>query len=313
MIRVLFAFLLLTLTMSKNVNAQDSVYYYRPNGQRIFDTSMSPNDFVAKYFDPMLRYYSWNAYFEDKRLYVDQGVYDIVFKDLTATPYGLITKKKLAPATIEKILQRFNLTSYLNSKLLYDHLKDLVKDAKLSKQYLNETLGKPTRNTNATDIDNERWYYDQLKLEISFTDTIAVGFKSKNYSGNIERRNNVLDNIKYFEAPTDKYFDLTKVINKGKTHYTLELYSESEIYSSYAPLRIILKSGKEIRRNEDATSTTEASGTRSFGRFYLTQAEATLLATSLVTDFKLGDVHEVLPTENAESLKGYFKAVLNLK
>ncbi len=309
----LYILVLLTTLSKFSTKAQDSIYYYKPDGQRLFDTSMSSNDFVAKYFDPLLRYYRWDPYFEDKRLYLDHGVRGIVFKDLTATPYGLITTKKLAPVTISKILQRFTLPQYLNSYQFYEHIKDLIKENMLSKKYVLETLGQPTRTVGANDVDDERWYFDPLKLEVSFKDTLAVDFRSKNYSGNINKRFVAVDNIKYLSIPSDKYYSVTKVINEGKVHYFMELRSEDDIYVDYAPLRIILKNGKEIRRNEDANVGSGVSKTRTYAHFYLTQAEATLLATSPVTDFKLGDVHEVLPTENSETLRAYFKVLLSMK
>jgi hypothetical protein len=293
--------------------SQDSVYYYSPNGERIIDTAMSPNGFIERYFDKDLRYYRWDAYFEDKRLYVDRGVFSISFKLLTAQPLAITTFKKLSPQMVKQILQRFTLSSYLNSENFYDHLKDFTEEKKLSKAYITETLGKPTQISQANDLNNERWTYPALKLELFFDDTLVTAFKSKNYAGHIHKREDKVENVKYFEVPSDKYFSLTKVINKGRVHYTLELYSEDDIYSETAPIRILLKNGKILSRNVDAMKPEGSPEIKTFARLYLSQQEAQALATSLVNEFKLGDAHEVMPAENAENLYYYFKALINIK
>lgn len=313
MTKVILCILFFSSTFINSIKAQDIFYYYKANGQRIIDSSMSAKSFAIKYFDSSERFYIWNATSEDMRMYVDQGVFEICFKSLTSIPYGLITLKKLSPESIKTILNKFTQNRYFNSNRFYDDLEFLIKNKRLTTSYLLETLGIPNRRIDVTDLEDEKWVYDKFKLEIFFKDTLAIKFKSSNYSGNIKRRINLIDHIQYFEIPSDKFYTLAKVINKGKVHYTLELYSQSEIYTENSPLRIIMKNGREIVRDDEANSPGANSTFKTYGRFYLTSQEATLLATSLVTDFKLGDAHEVLPTENAERLLGYFKALLVAK
>lgn len=312
---VLLHVVIISVMGSTYSQAQGSDFvFYRANGERIpVEKPISLNGFVATYFDSLTRYYNWRASSEDKRLALETGILSICFKSLTPTPFGIMSTQRLSKTVIDSVLRRFTPASYFQTKRFYDDLRNLIDDKKLTSNYVIETLGSNFRRVEETDSEYEHWIYDKLKLTLFLQDTLVIDFDSKNYSGNIETRISKVDNYKSFSVPSDKYYYLTKVIKSGKTHYFIEFYSTNEIYSVSSPLKILLKNGTKITSSEEANRTDDDSETKAFARFYLTPQEALLLSGSVVMDVMLGDAHQVIPTENAERLMGYIKALLPKK
>ncbi|HRN92982.1 MAG TPA: hypothetical protein PLS87_11215 [Ferruginibacter sp.] len=311
MIKRIYLILSICLGSIINLSAQDEIFYYRASGERIIDTPMSINDFVYKYFDSELRYYPVFTNIDNKRLQADFGIEVICFKDLTTTPYGLITSKKLSAETIVTVLKKFKSKDFYNSQRFYENVDRAIEGRRLTSSYLRQNLGSPNKIIPSNDAEDTKWIYDSLRLTLYFVDSVVVGFKSKNYKGNVKKVNNLSGGYHYYSTPVNQYYALSKVVEERDVYYRLQLVGNDDIDYRYNPIKIILENGRIIVKEEEAKVSSVES--LPYGNFYLTQIEASLLATYLITDFTLGDSHTVMPTENATDLREYFKVLLSLK
>lgn len=314
-IKLLLIFCLLLILYNRgNCQKKESIFYYEPNGSIVTDSSFTKMDnLIEKHFDKELRFYIYNAFINDKRLYVDKGLFAICFKVLTKEPIVLLATRKMTPETIRLLLEPFKTKPYYNTRKFYDHLKEFTKLKSLNKSYILEALGEPDNITEATMIESEKWQYEKLKLHLTFDENIVSYFKLTNYADHIEKKENKIDKIKFFNAPSIySYFSLSKVINNGEIHYFLELSSMQEFRIMDMTTVIVLQNGKIISRN-NMINPSEGELARSFSHIYLNQTEAAMLASSPIVEYKLGDVHEVVRIDAAEDLMNYFKVLLLLK
>ncbi|MEO7049686.1 MAG: hypothetical protein ABI091_30565 [Ferruginibacter sp.] len=300
---------------SCKVQGQDKFNFYDSKGERIYGDSLSINDIVRLHFDSLTRYRYVSSSDDDlKKLSADFGIMAVGFQIFTNKPYFVLADRDLTPSVVQLVFKNFTKAQYLSSKSFYDDIKKFTAENVLSKSFIIETLGKPDEMYQ-NEENKEQWQFSNYKLTFLFEDSMAVGFLSENYKNNIERRYDKVSDIKRFSIPATSFYDLTKVNNKGKIHYFIEMYSSSSINTDSSPVILLLANGRRIIENVSALDygIDDIHNHKTYAHLYLNESQAALLAASPIDMYKLGDAEEVMPTEIGKELQNYFKILLPLK
>jgi len=106
---------------------------------------------------------------------------EVYFKRLSNKPVLLLLDPKTNPLKIKEIINSYDYAAYLNSYSYYFDLTDMIKEQKLTKEYLIDVFGNPVEVGTNSD-GNVEWFYKNQNLIVTFEEEYAKSVKVMNYN-----------------------------------------------------------------------------------------------------------------------------------
>jgi len=225
------------------------------------------------------------------------GIDEIIYERLSGRPLFIYANKIPVKSKIGPIAARYQ-SAYQHSITFFNDLQHAVADTSLTRAFVERTLGEPAS------VTGNQWSYPDLKLDLTFTDSVLTKFISRDYANTVQLKKGTNKTRVYITPLVNHKFLLVKRSNSNETTYFLDLFGDEETEeSSYNSLYVSFTDG----------STTSMLVDRVVGNWVRGlpgTVDAKELATKTIKSARLGRYHISIAPEDADCLNGYMKALL---